>query len=55
VARPHAEPLPTIMNRIEQEEEKEEKDWASALDGARFSRTGMNSVTTATSCPSLWR
>ena len=54
-ARPHAAQLPTLMNRIEQEEEEESKAGASALDGARFSRTGMHRVTTATSCPSLWR
>jgi len=39
VARPHAEQLPTIMNRPEHEEEEEEKTCASALDGARSSRT----------------
>jgi transposase len=39
VARPHAEQLPTIMNRTEQEEEEEAKDCASARDGARSSRT----------------
>src|SRR6266436_7754439 len=44
-----------LQTAISPRQRKDRKDCGSALHGSRHSRSGMNSVTTATSFPSLCR